>query len=233
MRFELISFKLCPFVQRSVITLLTKGVAFQTTFIDLADPPDWFRALSPLGKVPVLRVDGAQIVFESAVINEYLDEVTEGRLLPDAPLERARARSWIAFGAETMVLLRDLTTAGDEAAFGAVVESLGRRLAILEGALGPGPWFLGNDFSLVDAALAPFFLRLDWLERHRPDLLGAERHPKLAAWRDALLALDAVQGSVVPDFAELMEALARRRQGHFATLLPGGAGLACGPGSLY
>ena len=233
MRFELISFKLCPFVQRSVITLLHKGVDFETSFVDLADPPDWFRALSPLGKVPVLRVDGTHVLFESAVINEFLDEVTPGRLLPDAPLERARSRSWIAFGAETMMLLRDLTTAGDEAALEEVVEALDRRLAFLEGALAPGPWFLGADFSLVDTAFAPFFLRLDWFEGYRPGLLDAGRHPKLAAWRDALLALDAVQGSVVPDFDDLMEALARRRQGHFATLIPGGAAVPCGLKGLY
>ncbi len=72
---ELISFNLCPFVQRSVITLNKKGIDYKITYIDLADKPDWFLALSPLGKVPVLK-HGDEVLFESAVINEYLDEIT-------------------------------------------------------------------------------------------------------------------------------------------------------------
>jgi len=69
---ELISFELCPFVQRSVITLLQKGVDFKINYIDIHDPPEWFQQISPLGKVPVMRVDNT-VLFESAVINEYLD----------------------------------------------------------------------------------------------------------------------------------------------------------------
>ena len=70
---ELISFKLCPFVQRSVIVLLEKEAPFDITYIDLSNPPDWFKAISPMGKVPVLKVDDT-VLFESAVIMEYLDE---------------------------------------------------------------------------------------------------------------------------------------------------------------
>lgn len=65
---ELISFKTCPFVQRSVITLKEKGIDFKTTYIDLAEKPAWFLAISPLGKVPVLKI-GDEVLFESAVIN--------------------------------------------------------------------------------------------------------------------------------------------------------------------
>ncbi|MGC9457270.1 MAG: glutathione S-transferase family protein, partial [Halothiobacillaceae bacterium] len=84
MKLELISFKLCPFVQRSVITLLHKDQPFETTFINLMDPPDWFSEISPLGKVPLLRVDDT-VLFESAVINEFIDEVTPDRLMPEDP----------------------------------------------------------------------------------------------------------------------------------------------------
>ncbi len=86
MDFELISFKLCPFVQRAAIILLFKKIPFRTSYIDLANPPDWFRAISPFGKVPVLRLDETTVLFESSVINEYLDEVTPGGLLPVDPL---------------------------------------------------------------------------------------------------------------------------------------------------
>ena len=70
MAYQLISFVLCPYVQRSVITLKEKQVPFTITYIDLQNPPDWFLAISPMGKVPVLRMAQDQVLFESAVINE-------------------------------------------------------------------------------------------------------------------------------------------------------------------
>ncbi|MGD8643594.1 MAG: glutathione S-transferase N-terminal domain-containing protein, partial [Chromatiales bacterium] len=57
MKLELISFKICPFVQRSVITLRHKGLPYEVTYIELDDPPPWFLEISPFGRVPALRVD--------------------------------------------------------------------------------------------------------------------------------------------------------------------------------
>ena len=88
---ELISFKLCPFVHRAVIMLREKGVGFDTTYIDLGDKPEWFLRISPLGKVPVLRVADV-VLFESAIINEYLDETHPPALHPQDPERRAHNR---------------------------------------------------------------------------------------------------------------------------------------------
>lgn len=66
----LISFKLCPYVQRSVINLLEKKVDYEIKYIDLANKPEWFLKISPFRRVPVLVV-GEDVLFESAVINEY------------------------------------------------------------------------------------------------------------------------------------------------------------------
>src|SRR3989337_1446247 len=97
---RLISHKLCPYVQRAVIVATEKGIEFERVDIDLADKPDWFLAISPTGKVPLLEVtetDGSKhVLFESAVIAEYLDEIGGGeRLLPADPLLRARERAWV------------------------------------------------------------------------------------------------------------------------------------------
>ena len=104
-KFKLISFKLCPYVQRAAIVLAEKGVAFERVDIVLANKPEWFLKLSPLGKVPVLVVekDGIEtVLFESAVIAEYLDETLEPRLHPADPLEKARHRGWIEFASATL-----------------------------------------------------------------------------------------------------------------------------------
>src|SRR6202142_1075029 len=98
---KLISHKLCPYVQRAVIALTEKGVAFERIDIDLADKPDWFLAISPLGKTPVLR-GGDAAIFESAVILEYLEETEPNQLHPADPLRRAEHRGWIEFGSSVL-----------------------------------------------------------------------------------------------------------------------------------
>ena len=112
MDLELISFKLCPYVQSSVITLLHKNVDHRVTHIDINDPPLWFEEVSPLGQVPVLRVDGKHILFESAVINEYLDEVTGGDMMPKDPILKAKNRAWMAFCGSLLADMFNLLGAG-------------------------------------------------------------------------------------------------------------------------
>src|SRR5215469_1520462 len=92
----LVSHKLCPYVQRAVISLSEKQVRFERIDVDLSNKPDWFKALSPLGKTPVLKV-GSSAIFESAVILEYLEETQSGPLHPKDPLKRAEHRAAIEF----------------------------------------------------------------------------------------------------------------------------------------
>ena len=126
-KLRLISFPLCPYVQRAAILLLEKGVEFERVDIDLANKPDWFLKLSPLGKVPVLVVeqDGReQVLFESAVIAEYLEEVLEPKLHPADPLEKARHRAWIEFASATLADLYGFYTAPDRETFEAKREAI-------------------------------------------------------------------------------------------------------------
>ena len=90
---KLVSHHLCPYVQRAVIALTEKGVPFTRENIDLANRPDWFKTISPTGKVPLLIVGGHHVLFESAAICDYLDETVEPRLHPEDPAERAQHRA--------------------------------------------------------------------------------------------------------------------------------------------
>ena len=95
---EIISADVCPFAQRSRIVLLEKEVDFILSEIDLKNKPDWFLRVSPYSKVPVLRY-GETRIYESAIINEYLDEVfPKPPLMPSDPERRAEARIWIEIG---------------------------------------------------------------------------------------------------------------------------------------
>ena len=215
---QLISFKICPFVQRTVIALREKGVDYDVTYIDLAARPAWFKAISPLGKVPVLRVGDATI-FESAVINEYLDEVYAPRLHPSNPLQRAHNRAWIEFASALTQNQYQLCLADTPARFAAARERVDADLDQLEHQLSAGPYFNGADFSLVDASLAPVLLRFAIMQRNI-DLDIYTIRPRLATYRSAVLTRPSVVDSVVPEFTELFIEYFRGQGGYVAGHLP-------------
>lgn len=216
---ELVSFKICPFVQRSVITLRYKAVPFNLTYIDLAHPPAWFTEISPFGKVPLLKVGDRAVLFESAVINEYLDETTPNRLQPEDPLQRALNRAWIEFASACLVDLYQLTVAEGEAKFEENRQALLGKLRRMEQDLNPAPYFNGDKFSLADAAFAPLLMRLELINQVLPVYDPAE-FPKLEGWNDALMALPAVKESVIPDFVKVYFDHLRGRGGYVAAHLP-------------
>lgn len=222
MKLELISSRRCPFVQRSIILLAHKGVGHRVSWVDPYRPPVWFSRLSPLGKVPVLRIDDRIALFESAVINEFIDEVTPGRLHPSDPLLKAQNRSWIQFGNGCLSDTYALLTVGSARQFEAVVLRLRVSLERLDAAFGKGPFFNGSEFALIDAAWAPLFIRLRLLGI----LIGLrllDECGRLAMWSRTLLALPAVQQADRPELPALLEALARSADGHAARLLDAGS----------
>lgn len=216
MKPELISSKLCPFVQRSVITLLEKQVDFDITYIDVHDKPDWFKKISPLGKVPVLRVGGV-VVFESVVISEYLDETNPPSMHPADPLQRALNRSWIEYAAGLIGSVIKLYNAEDEADYTRAYKSCEDQFTVINAQLKHAPYFNGDAFALIDAAYAPPFMRLSLMnERHALGL--DEIAPAAWAWGQRLLERDSVVRSVVPDFAELFYTFIDEGGGYAARL---------------
>ncbi|MFO1160102.1 MAG: glutathione S-transferase family protein [Reyranellaceae bacterium] len=213
----LVSFDLCPYVQRAAIALAEKGVPYERRDVDLADKPDWFKAISPLGKVPLLQVDG-EVLFESAVIVEFLEDTRSAPLHPADPLERARHRAWMEFGSSILADIWTIETTADAAAFDARRRLVHEKFARLEGELGRGPWFAGGRFTLVDAVFAPVFRYFDVFDRI-VDLGTFAGLPKVQAWRRALAARPSVRGAVVADYEARLEAFLRRQDSHLATLM--------------
>lgn len=216
-KFRLISHHLCPYVQRAVIVLTEKAVPHERTYIDLANKPAWFRALSPLCKVPVLRVDDA-VIFESAVICEYLEETAAPPLHPEDPVRRATHRSWIEFASAMLNTIAGFYSAHDAETFQARGQTLHKRLALLEDRLGDGPYFDGKRFHLVDAAWAPVLRYFDTFDEFGGFglLTGLER---VAAYRKALAHRASVRSAVVEDYPERLRELLMRRDSHFAAVI--------------
>ena len=215
MQLELISFKLCPFVQRSVITLKHKGVPFDTTFIQLNDPPSWFDEVSPLGKVPVLKVDG-EVLFESAVINEFLDESFGERMLSDDAFTRAEQRAWIELGSAGIMAMFGAITAPEESGSKAKRDELVKLAGHLEKHLAkkpPAPFFAGKTLSLVDTSFAPLFQRLFALPE---SLLDWNEIPTVMRWGERLADEPVIRDSLPEGFDELFPMMLKKQNGWYA-----------------
>jgi glutathione S-transferase len=216
-KLKLVSHHLCPYVQRAVISLTEKGVAHERVYVDLANKPEWFRALSPLGKVPLLIV-GDDVLFESAVICEYLDDTAAPRLHPADPLERARHRAWIEFGSAILNDIWSFYTARDEATLAKKRDDFAGKFQWLERHLGEGPYFSGAHFHLVDAVFGPIFRYFDTFEGIA-DFGFFKETPKVRAWRAALNERPSVREAVTSDYPQRLWQFLRTRGSQLSELM--------------
>jgi glutathione S-transferase len=183
----LVSHYLCPYVQRVTISLAEKQVHFERSYVDLSNKPDWFSAVWPLGKVPLLQIGSKgsadRVIFESAVILEYLEETEGYPLQPSDPYERARHRAFIEFASTILNAIGRFYSAKTEIAFRQEANGLRELFARVESELensgrGDGPWFSGARFSLVDAAFAPVFRYFDVFDQIAEfHILAVKCHP--------------------------------------------------------
>ena len=212
-KYMLVSFKTCPWVQRSAIALREKNAPFEFRHIESDNRPPWFLAISPHKKVPVLTIDDQVTLFESNAINEYLDETIEPRLHPADPVERARNRAWTDYVPTFASNVTGCAYAAAEEAFKKAAEQIPVAFDRLEKALekqGSGPFFNGAKYSLVDSAYAPFLQRYVFLDRIRK--LGViEKFPRVKAWCDALMARPSTHSFPPAEFETMYREGLRRR----------------------
>jgi len=201
-KLKLISFTLCPYVQRAMIVLNEKNIPFDIEYIDLSEPPPWFYDISPLEKVPVLLVDDEPL-FESMVICEYLDEITEGSLYPQDAFQRAKNRAWIEFGSDILSNTFEFYTTTDEKRFKHLIDILIDRFEVLEDEISDGSYFNGDEFSMVDAVYAPVFRYHDRIAKLK-DYALFEDAPTIKAWGDKLLERESVIKSVPASYEQDM-----------------------------
>ncbi len=213
--YKLVSFNLCPYVQRAVTVLNEKGVDYDIQYIDLAHKPDWFLDISPTGKVPVLQLDadnaGSPVLFESGVICEFLDESHAPPLLPTEPLPRARDRMWAEYMGNLYGYVYRMQMSPDEKTVCKALAEVRTQLARVENEI-DGPLFHGDALAMTDVYAASALMRLTWMER-LAGLDAFEGLPKIAAWRNALLARESVQNAVLP---EIYEIFVESAEGHGA-----------------
>jgi len=218
----LVSFHLCPYVQRAAIALAEKGVAFERVSIDLSNKPDWFKRISPLGKVPLLRVTppggDEAVLFESAAILEYLEDSQPHALHPKDPLVRARHRAWIEFGSSVLNDIGAFYNAPDAATLAAKAQRLSEKFERVEAELGAGPWFAGERFTLVDAVFGPIFRYFDVFDKIADFGVFADK-PKTQLWRRALSERPSIRSAVAADYPDRLGDFIEARKSHLSGLL--------------
>ncbi|MBD1846251.1 glutathione S-transferase family protein [Cyanobacteria bacterium FACHB-63] len=199
---ELYSAMLCPYAHRSRLTLMEKQIPFTLTEIDLRNKPANFGEISPHGKVPVLK-HGTHRVWESAIINEYLEETfPTPPLLPKEPMRRAQARLWIHFADDQLfATTHKLLLTSDPQQQEELVKGLTKSLQWLETELQPlsaeGSYWLGAEVSLVDLTYYPWFEQVAVLEQFRGFKFPTHLD-RLNQWRETVASRESVRSIAKP-----------------------------------
>lgn len=216
---QLISHELCPYVQRSVIVLKEKDIPYQRLDIDLGNMPEWFKALSPMQRVPLLRVNDNKALFESAVICEYLDEITKDSMHPQDPFEKARHRAWIEFGSGILDDIGSLYNAPDKESYESKRDEIRHKFITLEQEITEhGKYFQGNTFHVIDAVYGPIFRYFDVLEQ-RTDLGIFTDLKKVTRWRQNLAQRDSVRQAVSQHYPALLLEFVEQCNSYLSSLI--------------
>lgn len=188
---KLYDFKSSPNCQRVRVVLAEKNLPYETVPVDLraqAQKTPEFLKLNPNGKVPVIT-DGDTVLYESCIINEYLDEkYPTPPLMPHDPAKKAKARILTDYGLThleaqyqklRMEMMKDEKEQKKDVIAAAQAE-LRRLLQRLENEIGD-QCYLAGDFSLADAALIPRFIRLEGF-----GVLPDQSLPRLAKYMERM-----------------------------------------------
>ena len=188
----------CPYARRTRIVLREKGIDFEVHEVDLENKSEEFLKASPTGKVPVIVVDGDSI-YESNVVNQYIDEVTgEPKLMLQDPKRRAYARIWMAFADTDFFPAVFVASVGRERGFSEkriseALEKLKTALGKLEERL-RGRAYLADEFSLADIAHAGNFVRLRELEERGE--ISLDEYPNVTGWVERLESRESYEAAL-------------------------------------
>jgi stringent starvation protein A len=152
----------CPFSQRCRFVLFEKGMDFEIRDVDLFNKPEDINVMNPYGQVPIL-VERDLVLYESNIINEYIDErFPHPQLMPADPVMRARTRLFLFnFERELFVHVQALENSNNQKLIEKGRSTIRDRLTQLAPIMLKNKYMLGEDFSLLDVALAPLLWRLD------------------------------------------------------------------------
>ncbi|XP_011315084.1 pyrimidodiazepine synthase [Fopius arisanus] len=188
-KLRLYSMRFCPYAQRVHLVLDQKNIPYDVVFINLGNKPDWYLEKSPLGKVPCIEFPEGEVLYESLIIADYLNEAfSQGNLYPDDPLLKAKDKLLIERfnGVITLMYKLHFETSVDRDAFEEVLKGL----EIFDRELGKRgtPFFGGNKPGMLDLMIWPWCERADLIRILRGEqyAIPRERFLRLLQWKSAM-----------------------------------------------
>ncbi|MEM9568411.1 MAG: glutathione S-transferase family protein [Cyanobacteria bacterium P01_E01_bin.34] len=198
---KIVSFKICPFVQRVTALLERKGAVYDVEYIDLSRKTQWFLDASPNDQVPILFTDDGQVLFESDAIVEYIDEIVGEPLLAHDPAKKAEERAWSYLASKHYLVQCSTQRSPNEAVLTERADKLNTAFAKIQHQLGDAPFIGGDSMGMVDIAWTTLLHRTEIVERRSGyDFLA--NFPRLQAWRAAVMSTGIPAASVSDDFEE-------------------------------
>lgn len=201
---KLVSFTICPFLQRVTAVLAAKRASYDVEYIDGGDKPDcnkpdWFMELSPHGQAPVLVTDDGRAIFESDPITEYVDEAIGEPFSSSDPVKKAQDRAWNGIANKLLGLQCSAMRCKTREDLKEKLPELSDAFAKIEQRVNGSPFVDGPELGMIDLAWVPILHRFDIVERHTGyDFL--RDYPKLKQWQTVLLETGIPEKSVAPDF---------------------------------
>ena len=197
---KIVSFTICPFVQRVTAALEAKNIPYQVDYISLSSKPQCFLDLSPNGQVPILITENNVTLFESDAIVEYINDKYGALDDSISHEERALDRAWSYLATKNYLKQCGTMSSKTESEFNEKAEKLLKEFAKMEAQLSPEYLlFRSNQIGAVDIAWLPIL--------HRAAIIKAQSGfdflatlPKMQKWQRALLQSGLTEKSVADNF---------------------------------
>lgn len=185
-KIRLYSMRFCPFAHRTILVLAAKGIKHETMNINLKDKPEWFLEKNPLGLVPTLENPSGEVVYDSPITCEYLEEVyPEKKLLPPSPFGKAQQKMMLEHFSKVVPYFYKIPMGrknGEDVS--ALEGELKEKFAKLNEDLvnKKTGFFGGNSITMIDYMMWPWFERLELMELKQ--CLGGT--PELKKWTERM-----------------------------------------------
>ena len=200
---NIVSYKICPFVQRVTAALAAKSIPYEIEYISLSNKPQWFLDISPNGQVPIMVTESGTTLFESDAIIEYIDDEYGAIETGVSNEQRALDRAWSYLGSKNHLVQCGTMSSKDQATFNERSKKLISAFSKAESQLIAGTaFFKSNTLSNVDIAWLPLLHRAAIVKK----ITGYDFFrglPKVQAWQKNVLATDLAKETVSTDFEQL------------------------------
>ena len=198
---KVISFKICPFVQRVTALLEAKNASYDIQYIDLSNKPDWFMEISPNGQVPLLITELSEVLFESDAIVEYIEETISNPLFNSNPVKKAQERAWSYLASKHYLVQCAAQRSKDKETLLERSHQLSKAFAKLEIKLTNSKFFSDDNLGMVDIAWLPLLHRVSIIEKYSGyDFIN--KFPKVKLLQKNILKTGLAEKSVSEDFED-------------------------------